>query len=587
MLAEYTSSLIPGIKQADKDGKFLHDRILDPLGPMAFIYEHLNEILSACKEHGTVLLSSDQLQGLFNASAHGLSLLENSSALHAKERRSTVLKKIKKCLFGSGFDERLKRQMLPRKVGECSACESPQGVYGQTGRRSSTNCLELLADAFAVKVFARNKIQMKIRLLVDNVSANHYVNKMGAQLPKFISWRPDPEAEAFDAFSQDWSKDNETEALKSFTNITNLTPVQTSLWLHESGVLGASPDGLVGDDSVSEWHQVFTSPEDMEEAFNNHFTSIGQTLACELPTVDIDPLDYVKPPDRVYSFERINVEEVVNLVKVNTPNHMRNKMAVKYSSDFEIEDELSQKSVEQLRGLLKGKGLPTTGKKKVLVQRLVDNYYESKNSVKLEPSKESFEDMNFTKFSNELTPAANAKQQQEIASIRLKAKLPWIDNGDLPNVQKFTYLHSVLTGNALQAIQGFEVTGANYQPAVECIKHTYGRKRVVISSLVKSVVQMDAKYVVTAPSLRDLYDTLKNRTRALEALGEIPKSHVCILLPIFEAAKCFEATTYAKQLMKTARRNQQQVNFAGKQKVEKETVKLSEAPCYWCSGNHR
>ena len=108
------------------------------------------------------------------------------------------------------------------------------------------------------------------------------------------------------------------------------------------------------------------------------------------------------------------------------------------------------------------------------------------------------------------------------------------DNDDLPNVQKFTYLRSVLTGNALQTIEGFEVTGANYQLAVECLKHRYGRKRVVISSLVKSVVQMDAKSVVTAPSLRDLYDTLKNRTRALEALGEIPKSHGCILLPIFE-----------------------------------------------------
>ena len=56
---------------------------------------------------------------------------------------------------------------------------------------------------------------------------------------------------------------------------------------------------------------------------------------------------------------------------------------------------------------------------------------------------------------------------------------------------------------------------------------------MVISSLVKSVVQMDAKSVVTARD-RDLYDTLKNRTRALEALGEIPKSHGCILLPIFE-----------------------------------------------------
>ena len=78
------------------------------------------------------------------------------------------------------------------------------------------------------------------------------------------------------------------------------------------------------------------------------------------------------------------------------------------------------------------------------------------------------------------------------------------------------------------------MTGASYQPAVECLKHRYGRRRVVISSLVKSVVQMDAKSVVTAPSLRDLYDTLKNRTRALEALGENPKSHGCILLPIFE-----------------------------------------------------
>lgn len=102
---------------------------------------------------------------------------------------------------------------------------------------------------------------------------------------------------------------------------------------------------------------------------------------------------------------------------------MRDKMAAKYPSDFEIEDELSQKSVEQLRGLFKGKGLPNTGKKKVLIQRLVDDYYESKNAVKSEPSKESLEDMNFAKFSKELTPAANAKQQQEITSIRLKAKV--------------------------------------------------------------------------------------------------------------------------------------------------------------------
>ena len=65
-------------------------------------------------------------------------------------------------------------------------------------------------------------------------------------------------------------------------------------------------------------------------------------------------------------------------------------------------------------------GMPTTGKKKVLIQRLVDDYYESQKS---EPSKESPEDMNYTKFSKEFPPAANAKQLQEITSIRLKAKV--------------------------------------------------------------------------------------------------------------------------------------------------------------------
>ena len=57
---------------------------------------------------------------------------------------------------------------------------------------------------------------------------------------------------------------------------------------------------------------------------------------------------------------------------------------------------------------------------------------------------------------------------------------------------------------------------------------------------------------------------------------------------VVEVANSFEATTYTNQLMKTARGNQEQVNlFAGKQNVEKENVKQSEARCYWCIGNHK
>jgi len=44
------------------------------------------------------------------------------------------------------------------------------------------------------------------------------------------------------------------------------------------------------------------------------------------------------------------------------------------------------------------------------------------------------------------------------------------------------------------------------------------------------------------------------------------------LKEVVEAAKSFEANTYVNQLMKIARGNQEQVNFTGKQNVEKDDV---------------
>ena len=354
----------------------------------------------------------------------------------------------------------------------------------------------------------------------------------------------------------------------------------------------------------------------------------------------------------------------MNLCTVNSNLPRGIKMAASnHGSEMLKQEDLASLTVEQLRGRLKEKGLPTTGKKKVLLERLVNAQYVLQSNVDVKPELQG--SSNFTEVSKESPRPVNEEQAQEISSIKQKAKtlqmdmddlirdiveliqnvnkkikvqlrierltqyresylqlrnqiialiaeenieeelrswkglldvidkavdsaheylskeskvkdqssqesahtesrqssnlkLPRIElpkvngdvlkfpnfwdqfeaavhnNDDLPNVQKFTYLRSVLTGNALQTIEGFEVTGANYQPAVEYLKHRYGRKRVIISSLAKSVIKMDAKSSVSASSLRDLYDTLKNRTRALEALGENPVSHGSILLPMFE-----------------------------------------------------
>ena len=55
------------------------------------------------------------------------------------------------------------------------------------------------------------------------------------------------------------------------------------------------------------------------------------------------------------------------------------------SSKTEI-DVLSQPAVDQLRKLLQEKGLPTTGKKKVLIERFLDD--SKSNVVKLESKEE-------------------------------------------------------------------------------------------------------------------------------------------------------------------------------------------------------
>ena len=77
---------------------------------------------------------------------------------------------------------------------------------------------------------------------------------------------------------------------------------------------------------------------------------------------------------------------------------------------------------------------------------------------------------------------------------------------------------SVLEGGAYQTIERFEVTSANYLHAVDARKHRFVRKRIIISSLVKSIFQLEPRSTEGVASLRDLHDdSLKNQIRALEA----------------------------------------------------------------------
>ena len=45
---------------------------------------------------------------------------------------------------------------------------------------------------------------------------------------------------------------NEEEAIRAFTHKTGKTVKETGIWFNSSGILGASPDGIVDDDTVLE-----------------------------------------------------------------------------------------------------------------------------------------------------------------------------------------------------------------------------------------------------------------------------------------------------------------------------------------------
>ena len=264
-LDNYLCSLVSGVKQADKDSRFLQDRMLGILGPMSFAYEHLNLILHQCEEESSVALTQEQVKGLFNAIYNSMALVGNASALLSKERRSLVLKKInskgtlvslaaeefpdaKKNLFSDGFEERWKTRSETAKtlfqaanvgkrdssynlsrrhadhgrdprVGQlsCSYNSEPSRKLGfhyklpeinsntiNNNRISGISCRLKNIDFISSK--RKDKVQVfdNLNQVWGPLEVDLFATRLSKQLPRFVSWRPDPEAESVNAWAQDW-----------------------------------------------------------------------------------------------------------------------------------------------------------------------------------------------------------------------------------------------------------------------------------------------------------------------------------------------------------------------------------------------
>jgi len=56
------------------------------------------------------------------------------------------------------------------------------------------------------------------------------------------------------------------------------------------------------------------------------------------------------------------------------------------------------------------------------------------------------------------------------------------NNNDIPKVDKFNYLNSLLEGPAFKTIQGFTLTGTNYDAAIEMLQERFGDPQQIVSA---------------------------------------------------------------------------------------------------------
>ena len=111
-----------------------------------------------------------------------------------------------------------------------------------------------------------------------------------------------------------------------------------------------------------------------------------------------------------------------------------------------------------------------------------------------------------------------------------------IDNSEeLPDVVKFTYLRSLLKGEAKSVIAGLSLTGAHYKAAKTSLTKRYGRTERLIFEHINSLMNVTAPAKPTVKDLWALKDELDSHVQSLSSLDVTGEQYGVILTPLILA----------------------------------------------------
>ena len=93
-----------------------------------------------------------------------------------------------------------------------------------------------------------------------------------------------------------------------------------------------------------------------------------------------------------------------------------------------------------------------------------------------------------------------------------------VDASNMPDITKFSYLQSLLKGEAKAAIQGLSLTAANYHTACDVLKKRFGRPERIIFSHIQDLLSIDISPHPDVKELWTLLNDLQVHIRSLENL---------------------------------------------------------------------
>lgn len=113
--------------------------------------------------------------------------------------------------------------------------------------------------------------------------------------------------------------------------------------------------------------------------------------------------------------------------------------------------------------------------------------------------------------------------------------------------QKFYYLRSSISGPALDLIKSVPMTDANYEVAIERLKHRYDNRSLVIQSHIRSLLGSPYVEQPTAKDLQALHAHVSAHVAALKALNQ-PTEHWDAWLVTIIVSRLDSATSHGWQL---------------------------------------